>query len=117
MRTLLLIACVASAAFAATVMTPIASDFIGLMREMEQQPFFRDVFEDKDRVLSFEMLTAAETGNLGQLLEKMEYIPLFKYLDLLPKEYQHRFIAYVVTHLENEGSPVDSPLLKPAPSS
>ncbi|XP_076468823.1 uncharacterized protein LOC143299477 [Babylonia areolata] len=83
--------------------TATQQPFIDLIRELEQQPFFRD-FSTENRVLTFEMLTAAETQNLTPLLNKLGYIQLFKYLDLLPAEYSHQFISYSIVHLEQEAA-------------
>ncbi|KAL8580146.1 hypothetical protein ACOMHN_043031 [Nucella lapillus] len=77
--------------------------FIALIRELEREPFFRQ-FSVESRVLTFEMLTAAETLNLTPLFDKLGYIQILKYIDNLPPDYSHRFISYSLGHLEQEAA-------------
>merc|ERR1712121_369261 len=77
--------------------------FIALIQNLEIQPFFK-ALSDTDRVLTFEMLTAAETNNLAGLLDELGYVLLLKYLDALPKDFSHRFITYSIEHLEKEAA-------------
>ncbi|XP_005106649.1 uncharacterized protein LOC101863840 [Aplysia californica] len=75
--------------------------FISLVQEIEGSTFFPTLDLD-DRLLTFEMLSAAETTNLKPLLDKLGYIVLLEYIDALPEDYQHRFVRYSVEHLQNE---------------
>lgn len=100
MRVLLALACLAAVAMSA----PTASTddpFITLIKQIETADFFRTL-TDRFRLLTFEMLTAAETYNLHPLLDNVGYAELLKYVDALPKDYEHQFIKYVVSHLEIE---------------
>ncbi|XP_076448256.1 uncharacterized protein LOC143284979 [Babylonia areolata] len=75
--------------------------FLGLLRDIESQPFFRTL-SDAHRVLTFEMLTAAETNNLAPLLDTLGYVELLQYLDALPADFSHTFITYCIQRLEQE---------------
>merc|ERR1712066_269263 len=75
--------------------------FIQLVRDIEASAFFPPMNLD-DRLLTFEILAAAETLNLKALWDKLGYIVLLEYIDQLPKDYQHNFVKYSVEHLKNE---------------
>merc|ERR1712154_579300 len=75
--------------------------FIQLVRDIEASDFFPKMVLN-DRLLTFEILAAAETLNLKALWDKLGYIVLLEYIDQLPKDYQHNFVKYSVEHLKNE---------------
>ena len=54
--------------------------FIDLIDTIEQASFFASL-PDHEQTLTFELLAAAETGNLRSLLDRLGYIQLFTYLD------------------------------------
>merc|ERR1711992_293405 len=78
--------------------------FISLVREIEASDFFPQL-DLNNRLLTFEMLTAAETRNLKLLSDRLGYIVLLEYIDALPKDYQHRFVRYSIVHLLSEYPP------------
>merc|ERR1712168_655261 len=86
-------------------------EFIMLVKEIENAPFFF-ALNLNNRLLTFEMLAAAETRNLGALFDKLGYIVLLSYIDVLPEDYQHRFVDYSVDHLKSEGYTILEQLLE-----
>jgi len=97
----LLVACVYSAP---TDTLDNVDSFISLVREIEGSDFFPQL-DLGNRLLTFEMLTAAETRNMKLLFDRLGYIVLLQYIDALPKDYQHRFVRYSIVHLLNEYPP------------
>merc|ERR1711963_341129 len=94
MRVILFVACCLAYAHSAPANgnTAAPSDaFVALIREIEGKDFFK-TWSESYRVLTFEMLTSAQTMNMGPFLDKLGHLQLLKYLDLLPKEFQHQFI-------------------------
>ncbi|XP_041347359.1 uncharacterized protein LOC121367314 [Gigantopelta aegis] len=75
--------------------------FIALIDAIEQATFF-STLPEHEKVITFELLAAAETGNLKSLLDRLGYIQLFTYLDHLSKDYSHKFIAYSIPYLKKE---------------
>merc|ERR1712154_411908 len=78
--------------------------FLSLVKEIEASDFFPQL-DLNNRLLTFEMLTAAETRNLKLLFDRLGYIVLLEYIDALPKDYQHRFVRYSIMHLLSEYPP------------
>merc|ERR1712110_1372508 len=96
----LLVACVCSAP---TDSVESVDSFLSL-KEIEGSDFFPQL-DLNNRLLTFEMLTAAETRNLKLLFDRLGYIVLLEYIDALPKDYQHRFVRYSIVHLLSEYPP------------
>merc|ERR1712110_245187 len=97
----LLVACVCSAP---TDSVESVDSFLSLVKEIEGSDFFPQL-DLNNRLLTFEMLTAAETRNLKLLFDRLGYIVLLEYIDALPKDYQHRFVRYSIVHLLSEYPP------------
>merc|ERR1712154_126265 len=110
MRVLLFVAC--CLAYAASAPAEQEDAFVALIKEIEAKPFFQ-TWSESYRVLTFEMLTSAQTMNMGPFLDRLGHLQLLKYLDLLPKEFQHEFITYVNDHLEAEGGASIDSFFKP----
>ncbi|RUS74280.1 hypothetical protein EGW08_017955 [Elysia chlorotica] len=77
--------------------------FIALVREIEGSAFF-PALNQTNRILTFEILAAAETANLELLFNKIGYVTILEYLDALPADYQHRFIRYSIEHLKMDSA-------------
>merc|ERR1712111_327060 len=105
LRAVLLVACCLAYAHSAPANGNTASPsdaFVALIKEIEGKDFFK-TWSESYRVLTFEMLTSAQTMNMGPFLDKLGHLQLLKYLDLLPKDFQHQFITYINEHLVAEG--------------
>ncbi|KAK7102535.1 uncharacterized protein [Littorina saxatilis] len=115
MRVLLLLACAVVCALSAPASPDdVTQDrpFIALIKDIEAQPFFRD-FSQSYRLLTFEMVTAAESANLGPLIERLGDVQLLRYINLLPKDFSYKFINYAIMHLEAEAGPANESFFKP----
>ena len=63
-----------------TITTHVTYEFHYQVKEIEGSDFFPQL-DLNNRLLTFEMLTAAETRNLKLLFDRLGYIVLLEYID------------------------------------